>query len=466
MERNLKGKSIIDIPDNYIIFDIETTGLDPKYDEIIEIGAIKINNGEKIDIFYTLIKPKTEIDEFITNLTGITNSMLKDAPSINKILPKFMDFIKDSILVGHNINFDINFIYDNLEYYNLIPITNNFIDTLRISRKLFPDLKHHRLNDLANYYNIDTSGIHRAMKDVDITFEIFNYLKTTISDKYSDLEDFKNEFKHKYTSKLSAKNIIATSTEFDENNLLYGKNVVITGKLEKMSRKDAMQIIVDLGGHCQDKVNKDTNYLILGNNDYNPILKGKKSSKLLTAENLKLKGLDIEILSENIFYDIIPQNESCKIDIADKKNDLLGIPIEQGLFNEKELTAYKIVKEILTKNNRNIDSVRCSLNKSNYFDILLFGSILKLKLRGKKNYAIITRYCSQTYNFSDFVIEECSKNENGKCRLILSDINEIYKLEQYIITEYDTLDKSNLDYIKNVSVGKKNYDNYLKVCYQ
>lgn len=68
-----------------------------------------------------------------------------------------------------------------------------------------------------------------------------------------------------------------------------------------------LQIIADLGGHCQDGVNKETNFLILGNNDYNPILRGKKSSKLLKAESLKLKGQDIEILSENVFYDVIPE---------------------------------------------------------------------------------------------------------------------------------------------------------------
>ena len=72
-----------------------------------------------------------------------------------------------------------------------------------------------------------------------------------------------------------------------------------------MLRKEAMQIIVDLGGHCEDGVTKKTNFLILGNNDYNPILRGKKSSKLIKAETLKLEGKDIEIISENVFYDII-----------------------------------------------------------------------------------------------------------------------------------------------------------------
>ena len=98
--RELKGKSLIEIPNKYIAFDIETTGLDSMYDEIIEIGAIKIEDGKEIETFSTLIKPEYEIDEFITELTGITNEMVIDAPKINEVLPKFMDFINDSVILG------------------------------------------------------------------------------------------------------------------------------------------------------------------------------------------------------------------------------------------------------------------------------------------------------------------------------------------------------------------------------
>ena len=306
--REQKGKSLIDIPNNYVVFDIETTGLDPEFDEIIEIGAVKIKDGIKIDTFNSLIKPEYEIDEFITELTGITNGMVENAPSIDEVLPKFMDFIRDYIIIGHNVNFDINFIYDNLEELNIPPITNDFVDTLRISRRLIPELKHHKLSDLANYFNIDTNGSHRSLKDVEITLEVLKNLNTMIIEKYQNMDNFKDACKPKSHSGIRASDITTNNTEFDEENMLYDKYVVITGTLGKMLRKGAMQVIADLGGHCQDGVNKDTNYLILGNNDYNPILRGKKSSKLLKAENLKLKGQDIEIISENVFYDIIPES--------------------------------------------------------------------------------------------------------------------------------------------------------------
>ena len=306
--REQKGNSLIDIPNNYVVFDIETTGLDSEFDEIIEIGAVKIKDGIKIDTFNSLIKPEYEIDEFITELTGITNEMVENAPSIDEVLPKFMDFIKGYIIIGHNVNFDINFIYDNLEELNILPITNDFVDTLRISRRLIPELKHHKLSDLANYFNTVTNGSHRSLKDVEITLEVLNNLNKMIIEKYQNIDNFKDACKPKSHSGIRASDITTNNTEFDEENMLYDKYVVITGTLGKMLRKDAMQIIADLGGHCQDGVNKDTNYLILGNNDYNPILRGKKSSKLLKAENLKLKGQDIEIISENVFYDIIPES--------------------------------------------------------------------------------------------------------------------------------------------------------------
>lgn len=306
IERTLKGKSTIDILNDYIVFDIETTGLDSSYDEVIEIGAIKVHKNKIVSKFNSLVKPRNEIDEYITELTGITNEMVKDAPTIEEILPDFMNYIGNDILIGHNVNFDINFIYDNLYRNKFDVLTNDFIDTMRISRKLLPDLPHHRLIDLARYFEIDTTNNHRSLKDCEITMDIYEQLKNVALQKYVNVEEFKNAFKkHRNGTTLRARDIVTNNTEFDVDNLFYDKYVAITCTLEKMQRKEAMQIIVDLGGHCEDNVTKKTNYLILGNNDYNPILRGKKSSKLIKAETLKLEGKDIEIISENVFYDII-----------------------------------------------------------------------------------------------------------------------------------------------------------------
>lgn len=132
-------------------------------------------------------------------------------------------------------------------------------------------------------------GSHRSLKDVRMTIEVYNNLEKLATEKYHNIDNFKNACKTQNHSGFKASDVTANNTEFDKENLFYDKYVAITGTLEKMLRKEAMQLITDLGGHCQDGVNKETNYLILGNNDYNPILRGKKSSKLLKAENLKMK---------------------------------------------------------------------------------------------------------------------------------------------------------------------------------
>ncbi len=175
-----KGKSLVATPSSFVVFDIETTGLNTRQNEIIEIGALKVKDGAIIDKFSTLIKPKSPISSFITNLTGITNQMVRNAPQIDEVLTNFMDFVGDNTLMGHNVNFDINFIYDKLLECRLKPLTNDFVDTLRLSRIVLTNLSHHKLSDLADYYHIDKTGSHRSLKDVEMTLEVYNRLKPEI----------------------------------------------------------------------------------------------------------------------------------------------------------------------------------------------------------------------------------------------------------------------------------------------
>ena len=102
-ERDYKGRSLLDFPNSYVVIDVETTGLDPTYDKIIEIGALKVENGTLVDTFSTLVNPGVPVDDFITQLTGITNDDLASAPALDSALSAFSNFIGDSILVGHNV---------------------------------------------------------------------------------------------------------------------------------------------------------------------------------------------------------------------------------------------------------------------------------------------------------------------------------------------------------------------------
>ena len=302
-KRPYKGASIIDFPDKYVVLDLETTGLSPEWDSIIEIGAIKVCEGKIVDTYQQLINPGFEIDDFIQNLTGITNEMLKSQPSISDVLPDIEAFIGNNIVVGHNVNFDINFFYDNFDYFLKRPFTNSFIDTMRISRKVLPDLRHHRLIDVVNELGIEGSEFHRALSDCEYTFKIYEVMKVLVEHDFEGQENFKKLF-HRHTS-IDFTKLKPDSDEFDNAHPLYGKNCVFTGALEKYTRQQAAQIVVNLGGQCENNVTKKTNFLILGNNDYCTSIKDGKSNKQKKAEEYKLKGFDIEIIPENVFYDMI-----------------------------------------------------------------------------------------------------------------------------------------------------------------
>lgn len=287
--RDNKGKSQLAFIDDYVVLDLETTGLDPAFDEIIEIAAIKYSNGEKISKFTTLVKPENRIDEYITELTGITNEMVKDAPKIEKVLPDLMNFLGDSVIIAHNANFDINFLYDNNKLCFDQPFTNDFIDTMRISRRLFRDIRH-RLVDLAKEFQISLDVQHRAMADCEVTQKVYEYMRNHCTVNSIDLAAF---LKSTHGKNFDLNDFKPETEEFDVSHPIYGMSVCFTGTLEKFQRKEALQIVTNLGGIPSDSVTKNTNVLVLGNNDYCSSIKDGKSNKQKKAEELILKGHDL-----------------------------------------------------------------------------------------------------------------------------------------------------------------------------
>ena len=147
-----------------VVIDIETTGLDPKYDAITEIGAVKIKNRKVVDTFQTFVNPEIPIPEKITKLTGIDDSMVRDAPPINEVLDDLRNFCGDSALAAHNVPFDFGFINEKVKGLNW-EINNPIIDTLALSRELIKDLKRHGLNYVAKYFGIALDNHHRAYHD-------------------------------------------------------------------------------------------------------------------------------------------------------------------------------------------------------------------------------------------------------------------------------------------------------------
>ena len=173
-----RGKKLDTFEPDYVVFDLETTGISPSNDKIVEISAVKVKNHKVIDEFSTLVNPECHISEGASAVNGIYDDMVKDSPVIADVLPLFVEFIEELPLAGHNIHsFDMKYIYRDCEkYLGMIP-GNDYIDTLYISRKCLPEMAHHRLTDLAQHYGISTEGAHRALKDCHMTQQVYELLK-------------------------------------------------------------------------------------------------------------------------------------------------------------------------------------------------------------------------------------------------------------------------------------------------
>lgn len=191
------------LEDEYIVFDIETTGLSNIHDKITEIGAVKIKNKQIVDSFSTLINPEIPIPAKITELTGITNEMVEGAPIIEDVLPSFFEFVGESCLVAHNADFDVGFIRENAKKIKY-QLTNTIVDTLKLSRILLNHLKRHKLNIIAKELNVGLENHHRAVDDAKATAEIFiKFIELMNNKEIYTLQDIN----HALGKKVDVKNL-------------------------------------------------------------------------------------------------------------------------------------------------------------------------------------------------------------------------------------------------------------------
>ncbi len=167
------GKDDMPLQSEFVVFDIETTGLSPREDTMTEIGAVLVSNGEIVETFSTFVKPDTEISAKITELTGITNEMVEDAPSQAEAIKQFLEFANGRTLVAHNAHgFDMRFIKIAAENANL-PCENTYIDTLPLAQTILRGLKNYRLDTIVKHLDVGTFDHHRAMEDANVLAKAF-----------------------------------------------------------------------------------------------------------------------------------------------------------------------------------------------------------------------------------------------------------------------------------------------------
>ena len=171
-----------DLDATYCVLDLETTGLSFRTEKITEVGIMKVKNGEVIDEFSCFVNPEKPIPQKVVEVTNITDDMVKDAETIDKVFPKILEFVGDSILVAHNADFDIGFLKYNASQLGY-ELNNTYLDTLRLAKSLFPDFKKYKLGFIADKLGIVVEVAHRALDDVDTTVKVFNIMISMIKEK-------------------------------------------------------------------------------------------------------------------------------------------------------------------------------------------------------------------------------------------------------------------------------------------
>ena len=182
---NSKGQSL---DTTYCVLDLETTGFSFRTEKITEIGIMKVKNGEVIDEFECFVNPEKPIPQRVVEVTHITDDMVKDAETIDKVLPKVLEFVGDSVIVAHNADFDVGFLKYNAKQLGL-SLENTYLDTLRLAKELFPDYKKYKLGVIAENLGIEVLVAHRALDDVDTTVKVFKVMIEKLKAKGAETLD-------------------------------------------------------------------------------------------------------------------------------------------------------------------------------------------------------------------------------------------------------------------------------------
>ncbi len=304
-----KGKSLLSFPRDYVVIDLETTGLSPMYDEIIECSAIRVVGGAIVDTFSALVKPTGRIEPHIVELTGITNEMVSTADGIATVLPRYLDFIGRSIVVAHNANFDVNFLYDAAERLNCT-FHNSFVDTMRLSKALCTELPNHKLATLSAFLQVENTQAHRALSDCYCTNTC--YIKMGQMEQALSADDCSvaptqksGHTRQPAYKTVAPKSVIPCTNCFDESHPFYNKSIVFTGELS-IERKEAMQLVVDAGAVVRSGVSSKTDYLVVGKQDDALVGDDHMSGKEEKAyELLRLGKAHVQILTEREFFSML-----------------------------------------------------------------------------------------------------------------------------------------------------------------
>ena len=303
---------------NFVVIDFETANVN--YNSACSIGIIHIYNNQIIDKFYSLIQPPTlDFDEKNISIHGITPDDVVNAPKFNELWPTISKyFTSNYIITAYNAVFDMTVLKACLNEYSIDNIDFEYFCSLQLAKHLY-DCDSYKLASVTEFLNIELTEAHNALADAMATAELlklsigklqkqswqaffmfFNRLNWNNFKDVKEVKSFKKKAS-KFAHSPSVQSITCNNDSIDCNHIFYNKNFVFTGELETISRKDAMQKVVDVGGILKSGVSRSTNYVVVGEQDKSIVGDDGLSSKERKALELIESGYDIKILSEKEF---------------------------------------------------------------------------------------------------------------------------------------------------------------------
>ena len=302
---------------SYVALDVETAN--DFRGSICSIGLVKFQDGTIVDTYYTLINPETSFDTFNISIHGIKPEDVADAPTFPEVRQDIFDFIGSDIVVCHFAQFDMGALNDVYNKYQLDYDDIKYICSYRLAKVAMPGQLNYKLKNLSKTLNIQLDH-HNALSDAKASGLILDHLLSANS--FSDLNDFLKEYRYDKTGLLGQRgfkrkkdakykdNLIYTPTEkekaaMDPDHYFYGLYFCFTGKLERMTRKEANKAVALVGGVPEKGVTNHTNILVVGEQDWRVVGVDGLSSKMKKAQSLLEKGHDIEIMTENDFIKLL-----------------------------------------------------------------------------------------------------------------------------------------------------------------
>lgn len=284
---------------NYVVLDFETTGFSPRYDSVIECGAVLVQNGKIVDTFESLVKPKKRISKKISELTGITNDDLKYAATTVDVAQRLYAFIANFPIVAHNASFDIGFLEALYEEAG-IPARIQFVDTLTLARHVFPDIYEYSLDALIDEFHLSEGcQTHRALDDALCTQRLFTLLAEHFPVP-EEQQPKQKSFSYEQSNYLH----LSPQADVPLSHPFYGKTIVFTGEL-RIPREEAAQKAVNAGAIIRSSVSKKVDFVVVGTQDLDIVGCDGMSTKERTARQMADAGIPIQVIDEQRFFALL-----------------------------------------------------------------------------------------------------------------------------------------------------------------